>query len=101
MITRSPSGLTLPKWPPLPPYRTCADAKEVVKMTAVQKRIQLSSRIFALLSSDIDLAARTVPNMLHVCLVDIAPPPIFSRLEGLDNRMVRSVEVLGGVLIRR
>jgi hypothetical protein len=32
-------------------------------------------------------------------LVDVTPTPVFTRLEGLDNWVVRRVEVLGGVLV--
>ncbi len=31
--------------------------------------------------------------------IDIAPAPAFSRLQRLNNRVLRLVEVLGGVLI--
>ena len=34
-------------------------------------------------------------------LVDIAPEPIFTRLEGLDDRVVSSVEVLCSMLVLR
>ena len=34
-------------------------------------------------------------------LVDVTPGPVLSRLEGLNNRMVDGVEMLGGVLVLR
>ena len=37
----------------------------------------------------------------HHDLVDIAPAPIFTGLEGLDDRVVSGVEVLGGMFVLR
>jgi hypothetical protein len=34
-------------------------------------------------------------------LIDITPAPVLTRLEGLDNRVVGRVEMLGGVLVLR
>jgi hypothetical protein len=34
-------------------------------------------------------------------LIDIAPAPVFAGLEGLDDGMLRAVEVLRGMLVRR
>lgn len=36
---------------------------------------------------------------LDESFIDIAPPPIFSRLKGFDNWMIRGVEVLGSVFV--
>jgi hypothetical protein len=32
-------------------------------------------------------------------LIDVAPAPIFSRLEGLDDGMVAGMKMLGGMLV--
>ena len=40
-------------------------------------------------------------SKLEHYLVDVTPTPVFIRLEGLDNRVVGRVEMLGGVLILR
>ena len=34
-------------------------------------------------------------------LVDVTPDPVLSRLEGLNDRMVGGVEMLGGMLVLR
>jgi len=40
-------------------------------------------------------------SRLEEQLVDVAPGPVLTRLEGLDNRVVGGVEMPGGVLILR
>ena len=40
-------------------------------------------------------------RLLKHHLVDVAPAPVFSRLEGLDNRVVGRVEMLRRVLVLR
>src|SRR5216684_4578835 len=40
-------------------------------------------------------------SKLEYYLVDVTPTPVFIRLEGLDNRVVGRVKMLGGVLILR
>jgi hypothetical protein len=40
-------------------------------------------------------------SKLEHYLVNVTPTPVFIRLEGLDNRVVCRVEMLGGVLILR
>ena len=38
---------------------------------------------------------------LNLHLVDVAPAPVFARLERLDDRVVGRPKVLGGVFVRR
>ncbi len=40
-------------------------------------------------------------SKLEYYLVDVTPTPVFIRLEGLDNRVVGRVKMLGGVRILR
>ena len=40
-------------------------------------------------------------NALYKDAIDVAPPPIFAWLKGLDNRVARRVKVFGSMLVRR
>ena len=47
------------------------------------------------------IAERLISSKLKHYLVDVTPTPVLSWLEGLDNRVVGRVEMLGGMLILR
>jgi hypothetical protein len=38
-------------------------------------------------------------TLFHEELIDVTPQPVFSRLEGFDDRVVGCMEVLGCVLV--
>jgi hypothetical protein len=43
----------------------------------------------------------TLPICSDFALIDVAPAPVFSGLEGLDDGVLRLMEMLGGVLVGR
>jgi hypothetical protein len=49
----------------------------------------------------LDLLVKKSSELLEHDLVDVAPAPIFARLEGLDNRVVGRVEMLCSVFVFR
>jgi hypothetical protein len=44
---------------------------------------------------------QTLPQLLHEDLIDVTPQPVFARLEGLDDRVLGSVEMLRRVFVLR
>ncbi len=48
-----------------------------------------------------NLLVNRVLRRLEHDLIDVAPAPVFARLEGLDDRVIGRMEVFGRVLVLR
>src|SRR5215467_7287789 len=55
----------------------------------------------AAVRTHLDLPVKRSCELLEHDLVDVAPAPIFARLEGLDNRVIGGVEMLRSVFVFR